>query len=315
MDVKNSKNNNDENINVEELEELRLKSRRDSKLWFCFYFFICLGFAYIAGFFDKTSESINSDFDYILVIFGCVIFAYILGCGKAMGGKNYQKFSKDYKKIFVKSTFDKLFDEVHYDVENSINIDKVFDNIRNIGMLRIGNRIHNNDYICGKYKGVNFEYSDFVTSIKKDDDNTVLFAGQWLIFDFNKKFKFDFQVCEKDFKNSIIDENIFKKVELEDIEFNNLFNVYSQNELDTFYVLTPNIIEKLKDLNNKLKGSLLLCFVGNKLHVGLHSVDDFFERDVASEIDVNKESERVMNDLKVILSFIDVLNLDNRLFK
>ena len=43
MDVKNSnnnKNNNDENINVEELEELRLKSRRDSKLWFCFYFYL-----------------------------------------------------------------------------------------------------------------------------------------------------------------------------------------------------------------------------------------------------------------------------------
>ena len=36
MEINNNDNigNENENINVEELEELRLKSRRDSKLWF-----------------------------------------------------------------------------------------------------------------------------------------------------------------------------------------------------------------------------------------------------------------------------------------
>lgn len=309
------RNNNEENISVEELEELRVKSKSDSIIWTCFYFFVCLGFAYFTGFFSSDSEAINSDFDYIIVVIACAIISYVLGCAKAMSSKSYQKYSNGYKKLFVKSTFNKLFDEVYYDVDNSVNVDKVFDNIKNVGMLQIGNCIHSNDYIYGKYKGVNFEYSDFVTSNKTDDSNIVLFAGQWLIFDFNKKFKFDFQVCEKDFKNSKVDRENFKKVELEDIEFNNIFNVYSQNDLDTFFVLTPSIIEKLKELNNNLNGSLLLCFVENKLHIGLCNGEDFFERDVSSEINVNKENEKVMEDLKVILSFVDILNLDNDLFK
>ena len=72
-------------------------------------------------------------------------------------------------------------------------------------------------------------------------------------------------------------------------------------------------IEKLDELN---KGKLLLCFIDNRLHIGINDNKDSFEPDsVFKKIDEEKINTRILQDIEVITQFIDELNLDNDLFK
>ena len=140
-----------------------------------------------------------------------------------------------------------------------------------------------------------------------------------MIFDFNKPFKANMQVKSKWFDNSKIinwgKDIKFKRVKLEDEEFNKYFTVYAQDEEEAFYILTPHFMDKIKKVSNNVSGELLLCFINNKLHIGLDSNDDSFEPSLLSNSTEEQINNNILADIKVITNFIDQLNLDNDLFK
>ena len=75
-------------------------------------------------------------------------------------------------------------------------------------------------------------------------------------------------------------------------------------------------MERIQNLGKNSGGKILLCFVDNKLHIGLCNNKDSFEPpSVFKKIDETKELEKVSRDMKIITNFIEELNLDNDLFK
>ena len=102
---------------------------------------------------------------------------------------------------------------------------------------------------------------------------------------------------------------------MEDVKFNQHFDVYAKNEVDAFYVITPSFMEKIKKLNSDLKGDFLFCLIDSKLHIGLNNSDDLFEPDFYKKVDLDVEKVKVLKDIKIITDFVDVLDLDNDLFK
>ena len=59
----------------------------------------------------------------------------------------------------------------------------------------------------------------------------------------------------------------------------------------------------------------MLCFVDNKLHVGLHDNKDAFEPpSPLKKLDEKKETEKIYNELKTITDFVDFLKLDKKIF-
>ena len=110
--------------------------------------------------------------------------------------------------------------------------------------------------------------------------------------------------------------NKYVKVEMESQEFNKHFRVYAEQPLDAFYILTPKIMEKIRNLDERNKGKLLLCFIDNKLHVGIYDNDDSFEHgSVYKKIDSEKVMNEISTDIQKITMFVDELELDNDLFK
>lgn len=301
----NDGNNNGSFVTISEIEELRSKACSN-------FFLLLIIFEVIAiGLFVFIFNEIN----FAMFIIP-VALAFILN------GKNKKAFDDAYKKYFVLTTFNCIFQNVNFNLDYGISSDV----IASTRMMRMGDRFSSNDYVNGMYKGVKFEFSDIhIEDERRDSDGdkhyVTLFKGQWFIFDFNKNFKSNLQVCEKSFrnakrKNSLFNlESNYKKIHLEDIEFNKTFNVYAQSDLDAFYVLTPNSMQRIKELNNKVKGSLLFCFVDNRLHVALANNKDSFEVSIFKKINEEKEKSKVYNEVKVIADFIEVLNLDNTLFK
>ncbi len=301
----NGMNTNNSNNIIMELENLRLKARNRAIIA------IIIGILIVI-----LSFFLIQPFIIIMAIAGALLIY------RALCAKSTKKFVDNYKKIIILDAFNKKFSDVNY--KPNLGIDSNV--IAQTQMMNMGDIYYSNDYINAKYKNINFESADvLIQDVYTDSDGdthyTTLFQGQWFIFDFNKSFKADLQVCEKNFTNAkrkglfAKKEEQLHKVELEDIEFNKLFNVYSQVEVEAFYVLTPNVMQHIKELNNKIPGSLLFCFINNKLHVGLYNNKDLFEASIFRKVDAVKDEQRTLQEISYITDFVDILQLDNTLFK
>ena len=195
-------------------------------------------------------------------------------------------------------------------------------------MMDMGDRYTSNDFISGKYKNINIVQAD--VHIEEEHQSTdseghttttwvTIFRGRWMVFDFNKLFKANIQVSQKGFGNSRISnwgaQVKYKKVMMENQAFNNSFRTYAQDEHEAFYILTPSLMEKIKNLTNNISGKLLFCFVDNKLHIGLQNGKDSFEHSIYKQIDEEQVTNEISKDIKLITDFVDELSLDNTLFR
>ena len=301
-------------ITFEQLEGMRIALKKKYTL------FIIIGVIVTA---ITTIITFIFQLSPILVIVGMVLtFIIALICT----GKQAREYSLAFKSYFVKSSLQKIFTNLKYQPENGISRAT----IASTNMMRMGDRYSSNDLVTGKYKEIGFTQSDVHIEeeheTRDSDGNTrtyyvTIFKGRWMIFDFNKSFKADVQVAQKGFGNNkvaswFLGEQKFQKVEMESQEFNKAFNVYAQQPLDAFYILTPKIMEKIRNLDERNEGRLLLCFIDNKLHVGIYNYEDSFEhKSVFKPIDEEKTRNNISEDIQKITMFIDELELDNDLFK
>ena len=259
-----------------------------------------------------------------LIIFEVFIIILVLLVTYIIYSIPYSKYKVIYKKVFVEKALNTVFTNLVYYPE--LGLDESI--IRNTEMMDMGDRYESNDYFSGKYKNISVEQADVeikeLRETKDSDGNTnthyvTIFKGKWMIFDFNKSFKANMQVKTKDFYNSRISnwgkEIKFNKIKLEDEEFNSLFKIYAQDEEEAFYILTPQFMDKIKKVANTVSGSLLFCFIDNKLHIGLNNNNDSFEPRLLSNPSDDEIKNSIISDIKEITNFVDQLSLDNDLFK
>lgn len=296
---------------LEKLEELRQKVFKKATKTLVITAIVILFLVIIPS--EQTLEEL------LCGVVGCIAIAFVIIF--IITKRDRDKFNDFYKKTIVLNAFKKIFTDIEYDIEKGISYDK----IASTQMIDMGSNFHSNDYIKAKYKNINFEFSDVhITEVRAQSaadrgyETVTLFKGQWFIFDFNKNFKTNIQVCANNFRNAntnFSSEIKFNKVHTEDMEFNNEFRIYAQNELDAFYILTPNTIEKIKELKRKSYGELLLCFIDNRLHVGLNNYKDLFEANILKKINFYDENNKIFSEIRIITEFIDTLGLDNNLFR
>lgn len=259
--------------------------------------------------------------DYRPAIFILVIGAAIT---TFVSMKPTREFKLAFKEMFVKKSLTAQFTDLKFEPEQGLDRSV----IANTNMMYMGDRYSSNDYISGKYKDINVQQADVHIEEEHEytdsDGNThttwvTIFKGRWLVFDFNKTFKANLQVCEKGFGNNKVSnwrsKLKYQQVKMEDQEFNNQFKIYAQSDHEAFYILTPALMQKIKAVNDALNGSLLFCFIDNKLHVGLQNGQDSFEHSIFKPINEQEIIENVSRDIKVITSFVDELDLDNDLFR
>ena len=260
---------------------------------------------------------------FIISIFFELVFSIIIVIiiKNVVNGKDIVLFNKNYKNIFVLKALKNNFDNVVYNPDNGF--DKQF--VSKVCMLNTGDRYISNDFISGEYKGIKFEQADIhiEEEVEEKDSNgetktvwETLFKGRLMVFDFNKNFKANIQVSSKAFDAATRSWNGgFTKVLMEDVEFNKNFYVCAQNEHEAFYILTPHFMEKLKEINNKLKCGIMFCFINNRLHIAIDNNKDAFEYNVFKIIDEKEIEADIIKDIKVITEFVSELNLDNDLFR
>lgn len=246
---------------------------------------------------------------------GSGLLALLLGVliGNAYITKDYNKFRNSYKDTIIADIFKKVFQNVTYEPKEKTNKK----NIYNTKLFYNANNrysLTSHDHISAKYKKTDFEYADVRW---KTEEFPFAFLGQWYIFDFHKPFKSNIIIMDKHFfirYKEIFLKNKFNQVELEDVVFNEKFVVLTKNNIDAFYILTPQVMENVIHLNKTLASELIIIFQKNKIHIGINSQSDRFEPSIHQKINLNEIENQTLKEIKNIINLIDNLNLDNSLF-
>lgn len=252
----------------------------------------------------------------VLGIITGILISKITGYGKKT--KAYRAY---FKSLLVEGPFRKVFDEVSYHSDFGFSQEQ----IKETAMMLLGNRFYSNDLLRGSYKGVRFERADVDiknrVSTGKSSHTVTYFNGRWLIFDFNKDFHFDLQIIGKGFQyyrhnNSIFvkEENRRHKIELEDIYFNENFDVYAQDDHEAFYILTPQFMAVLKHMYEHIDGDIMLGFVDNRLHVAINTKKDALEPPIFQSVYSSETNQDIQHEIEAITNIIDSLNLDRNLY-
>lgn len=103
--------------------------------------------------------------------------------------------------------------------------------------------------------------------------------------------------------------------ELEDVEFNKKFDVYTNDEVDARYLITPSFMERLKKMETAFKASNVSCaFYGDLLIVALSTNKDIFSIcSLAKPIDDSKQYFQMYEEIASIIKLIDHFKLNQKI--
>lgn len=198
-----------------------------------------------------------------------------------------------------------------------------------------GNNITSEDLITGKIDKTQFSFYEVhyweKTGSGKNSHTYERFQGMAFIADFNKDFE-GYTTISKGKPDGLSFFNSFndlQEVKMEAGDFSNLFNVYSTDQQNARYIITPAFMErvvKLHELTRKMRSGfslssltgsrgneLSVLFRGSNMEVYLPSTKDRFEASVSSEMKVDEISED-FEVLETLLGFIDFMKLNTRIW-
>lgn len=202
------------------------------------------------------------------------------------------------------------------------------------------NRFESEDYITGTIGSTalvacEVEASHKTTNSKGESKEDDIFTGLLFKLDFNKNFSGYTLVAPDNaqaflggFGQILQGLDFFQRgslVKLEDPEFERLFCVYSTDQVEARYLLSPSFMQRLVALQKKADGDIRLCFHHNHLFLALEQsgfglpfplgsgLSRFEPRWFRSLLDP-AHVEELERDLSFVAAIVDELNLNTRIW-
>jgi len=248
------------------------------------------------------------------IFLGFIVFAGgMILVGVSAG--QFKKLSNSFKDEVLVEMFKQLLPGTKYIPNQGLNEHQVYQT----EFLKRADRFYSEDYISGKVGDVEFISSDVRLEerhVQHTKNGTRVyyvpyFIGRVFHFQFNKEFDGYLQVLEA---GSPLSSRRFQKVKLESIDFNKKFKTYATEEITAFYILTPDIMESIMNLERRNPGRIGLSFSGDTLYIAINNNKDTFELKMFKPIDQSLVEE-FKQDLLVISDVISAMKLNNKLFK
>jgi hypothetical protein len=226
-------------------------------------------------------------------------------------------FKKKVRSVVEQRVLDSLFPQRTVDPNRGLMLGLIM----KPGFFNPPDRYIGRDYMSSSYDGIPFEKASYNLQrreTRSDGKNTytewVTYAeGTMYHFTFERDFGQVVKVLEKSGYLTFGSTGL-TKVETEYILFNKKFRVLASDETTVFYLLTPQIQEKIMDLEGNFAGHFFLAFMGNELFI---AVDDS-HRSISVPL-FKKITEEVMAHIYSVYAipkiFIELLGLNKNKFK
>lgn len=250
-----------------------------------------------------------------LIIYGgffiCSGFLYIANRVK-------KQFERRVKKSVIK-VFLSYFGDFHWNCDLCLDLFEILES-RLIGSNE-RTEIKGDDYFWGTHKGLKFIISELKATVPGDKKRVQIFSGLFIKIDMNKKVNSHTVVFEDCSLKSLsglthlpLSFSGFSKTEMEDPEFNSMFDVYTTDEVEARYVLTTSFIERLKKLKQIYSAKeIRVSFNDNSMLLALKCNNDMFVMgDVRKPITDAGEIQTTFEQFVSVLSIAEVLNLESK---
>jgi len=188
---------------------------------------------------------------------------------------------------FTKFAKDKLYHEISKSKDDVTIKQGGFDKgtVRSSKMLKRGDSFTSRDMIRIKNDQADVRSAYVkITETRGSGKNRrtyTLFKGTYLVFLFDHKIDGRHHIEES--------SSIFFKgrgdFRFEDQAFMDKFSVNSDDDLELFKLLTPRVIELLKDIERSHPGKIQFCFFYNQLHVSIYDNKDPLSMSLFTKID------------------------------
>lgn len=138
-----------------------------------------------------------------------------------------------------------------------------------------------------------------------------IFCGLLFTADFNKHFS------GSTFINPGV-AGFFSKfsgtlVKLEDPRFNSQFSVYSSDQVEARYILTPSMMGRLVNLKSKF-GTIWISFVQERMYIAVGLNYNLFEPDLSRPLTDVSQVEGLIANLERITGIVNDLDLNTRIW-
>lgn len=245
---------------------------------------------------------------------GFIITAFPFLGGAIIAGRNSIKLkalSSNFKMEYVSEELKKVIPDSQYLAFSGFTEREVIDS----KLLFNHDEFSSEDMIEGTFENVKFRTSDVVQKdvvhTKNSTSTVTVFQGRFYEFDFAKPFYYNLLVLQP-MQYRLFGE--YEHVKLESIEFNSNLKVYAKSELEAFYLLTPQFMEKLVYLDRKYKSKITFSFLDKKLYIAIDSRKDYFDLKAFKPVDQSL-IDSYKEEFETIVLFIRELQLNERLFR
>jgi len=258
-------------------------------------------------------------------------------CASLIGGwylNFYRDFAGRFKEQVIKKIVVFIDAGLSYDKDKFVSKDLFLES--RIFQDR-ADRYGGDDFVSGRIGKTDIQFSEInVKRVEKTTMRTNLglksrlktnsypvFNGLFFVGDFNKAFDKKTIVlpdtAERMFgrlgqKLQSINAFHGELIKLEDPEFEKLFVVYGEDQVESRYILSTSLMKRIMDFRNKNKKDIFLSFVASKVFVAIPYDRPLFEPGIfKSMLDFSK-IKKYFEDLQVAIGIVEDLNLNMRIW-
>jgi len=174
------------------------------------------------------------------------------------------------------------------------------------------------DHVHGDYHGILLESWQLTTARREKKSRVVLYSGLFIHFGLKKRLE---KYTLVKFRHNLFNRPLFdfsfqglEHVALEDPEFEKMFDAYSTDQIESRYLLTPDVMQHLKELSGVFGGSPVdCCFTGQDAFLSIELKKRLFEPPPPNQSPISSKDIHVfLNQMNHLFGIIDLLNIDHR---
>lgn len=262
-----------------------------------------------------------ANLDWLLLLWQRSNDDSIAGLTAAMLGGLYwwvtqpkRQYAREYKRNILPDLV-KIFGPFRYEVDGRIEMSRMEPS----KIIPSHNRYETEDYFIGEYKGVGIEFSEITLKQRRRSGKrthyVTVFKGLAILLDMKHK---------RFLGHTILDRNqarlaqwlkektsTLERANMVDPEFEKIFDVYTNDQVEARYLIDPLMIERLKGLYTEYEGEKMAsAFYDSKMLILIASKHNHFE---PADLHIPATDPRSILNMKKeigeILSVIDKLSL------
>lgn len=245
---------------------------------------------------------------FLLAALGVFLIFYCIG-------SQSKELSARYKSDIIAPLVDSFCSGASYEPYQGIGRD----DFCNSCLFTSPDRYHSEDFVSGTMGQTRFCFSEVRAEERRTRTNgkrvqtyyVDIFRGFMFIADFHKDFA-GYTAVRRD---SIMKWSFGgpKRVKLENVEFENIFDVFSTDEIEARYILTPRMMERFVDVHMAFPGCQA-AFRDSCVYIAIPDTTDHFEAGVWRPVIGNRSVLYDITVLRSLFMLIDRLDLNTRIW-